>query len=119
MPFTPTLTKLLHAVDGSFSAIILDVDCEYVQFVGPGDPYRQKLQGAYQGIVLGQVRSVHRDMDTEPPDKVITMYQNACFITQSLRCDYFLVLGLARDGNIGQGLRQIEIAGKEIDREID
>ncbi|MBP7867486.1 MAG: hypothetical protein KA419_16255 [Acidobacteria bacterium] len=119
MPFTRTLTRLINSVHGGRCAVLMDVDCEYVQFAGKVDPYVQKLMGAYQGVILGQVRHLCKLRNTGIPEMLITEYEKARFITQSLRSGYFLVLVLDPAANIGQGMQQIGIAGREINEEID
>ena len=118
MPFSKILTRMVESVEGAQGAIFLDGDCEYVQYSGHIESFRHKLLGAYQGILLSQIRKSIAKLRVSGLDKIVTEYENATFITKNLRGDYFMVLVLDGCGNIGQGIRELDRTAERINEEI-
>ena len=118
MPFSKILTQLVESVEGALGAIFLDPECEYVQYYGSIDSFRHKLLGAYQGILLGLVRKAVEKMKIQGIDKIVTEYENARFITKSLKSGYFLVLVMDLDSNFGKGLAAIDEVAFKINEDI-
>lgn len=118
MPFPQLLGRLVRSVDGAQGAILMDQDCEYVWLEGSLDPYHHKLMGAYQGILLMQMASTARRRGWTEPDRLVTGYEKAQFITRTLKSGYFLVLSLRPGGNVGRALVAIEAVAERINEEI-
>lgn len=119
MPFKDILWRTVRSVSGAKGAVFMDGDCEYVQYVGIIDSFREKLMGAYQGILLGMARDrLAQPMKLGGVDKLAAEYANAYFITKVLRSGYFLVLIMDPGANLGQAFRQLDRAAGRINEEI-
>jgi len=118
MPFIKILEEMVNSVDGALGAIFLDEECEYVQYYGHIDSFRQKLLGAYQGILLSQIQQSVKRVIIAKTDKIVTEYENAQFITQQLKSGYFLVLALNMQANIGKAMKELERVSEILNLEI-
>ena len=118
MPFTKILSQMVNAVDGGLGAVFLDEECEYVQYYGHMDSFRQKLMGAYQGILFGQIRMRIKKLTPSLPTKIVSEYENAQFITQQLKSGYFLVLALESHANVGKAMAELQRVADILNEEI-
>ncbi len=118
MPFSKILSAMVDSVEGALGAIFMDSECEYVQYYGQIDSFRQKLMGAYQGILLGLVRNAGQKLDIQTLTILVTEYEHAKFVTKTLKSGYFIVLVMGPESNIGKGLKEIERVAAIINEEI-
>jgi predicted regulator of Ras-like GTPase activity (Roadblock/LC7/MglB family) len=118
-PFTELLTTLIDAVDGSLGAAFIDSYGEAVQCISPnGDDDYVKLMGAYQGISLGTSRGIVGQLDAGEVDYCYTAYENMSFLVKALDHDYFLMLILSPDANVGKGIYAIRRSADAFNREM-
>lgn len=118
MPFSKILSALVNSVEGAVGAIFLDEECEYVQYYGHIDSFRHKLLGAYQGILLGNIRKAVENLRMTGLDKMVSGYENAAFITKNLKSGYFIVLVMSKSANLGKGINEIDRVATIINQEI-
>lgn len=119
-PFTELLTQLVAHVDGALGAAFIDNYGEAVQtFSAPdGDEEYLRLMGAYQGIALQTSRSVVKQLDAGSIDYYLASYENVTFLVKALAENYFLLLALTPEANIGQGIYRTRRAADAFNREI-
>ena len=118
-PFTELLSDLVHRIDGAIGAAFIDNYGEAVQCVAAeGEDDYVKLMGAYQGIALQTSRGIVRQLDAGEIDFFLTAYENASFLVKALAHDYFLLLVLRPEANVGKGLYNIQRLAEAFNREI-
>ncbi len=116
--FKKELRELVKKVEGAYGAVFLAEDGEYVQLTGKLDSYKNNLLGIYQGILLQQLRDFSENLLKDNVDFIISHYEKAIFITKNLKENYFLVLILSKEGNIGAGVMAINYTATILNKEI-
>jgi len=118
-PFTELLNDLLHRVDGAVGAAFIDNYGEAVQcLASEGEEDYVKLMGAYQGIALQTSQHIVHQLDAGEVDFCFTSYENASFLVKALEHDYFLMLVLGPEANLGKGIYNIQRSAEAFNREI-
>ena len=118
-PFSQLLSDLVGSVDGAIAAAFIDNYGEAVQTFPAGDDEDYiKLMGAYQGIAFQTSRGVVSQLDAGGVDYVITSYDKVSFLIKALNHDYFLMLLMKPDANIGKGIYDIRRLAEAFNREI-
>jgi predicted regulator of Ras-like GTPase activity (Roadblock/LC7/MglB family) len=118
-PFTELLSELVERVDGAIGAAFIDSYGEAVQCVAAGgDEDYIKLMGAYQGIALQTSRAIVKQLEAGAIDYVFTSYDSASFLIKALAHDYFLMLVLPPEANVGKGIYNIRRSADAFNREI-
>ncbi len=87
-------------------------------FAGDGDDEFVKLMGAYQGLALQTSNKVVAQLQAGHVDYLLSSYESMTFVMKSLRQDYFVMLVLKPEANVGQGIYRIRLAAAAFDREI-
>lgn len=116
--FKKELRALVKKVDGAYGAIFLAGDGEYVQLTGELDSYKNNLLGVYQGILLQQLRDFSEKFLNDGVDFIISHYGKAVFVTKNLKENYFIVLILRKECNLGAGVVAIQETAKILNEEI-
>ena len=118
-PFTELLSDLIQRVDGAVGAAFIDSYGEAVQCVATGgDEEYIKLMGAYQGLALQTSRGVVGQLEAGAMDYLYTSYENASFLIKALEQNYFLMLVLAPEANVGKGVYNIRRSAGAFNQEI-
>ena len=118
-PFTQLLNELVRTVDGAVGAAFIDSYGEAVQCVSAnGDDDYVKLMGAYQGISLGTSRTIASQLEAGEIDYCFTAYENASFLVKALDNDYFLLLVLSPDANVGKGVYDVRKVADAFNKEM-
>ena len=117
MPYARILEDLLRSIPGGRAALLLDSEGEVVVEAGTRDD-RHRLIGAYQGIALASVRRLAGRYDWGNVEHVVCRYQEASLILRPLRDGYYLVVALAADGRIAEGLHRTDAARVRMNEEI-
>jgi predicted regulator of Ras-like GTPase activity (Roadblock/LC7/MglB family) len=118
-PFTELLNDLLHRVDGAVGAAFIDNYGEAVQCIAAeGEDDYIRLMGAYQGIALQTSQHIAHQLDAGEVEFFFTAYENASFLVKALSHDYFLLLVLGPEANLGKGIYNIERSAESFNREI-
>lgn len=105
MPYRALLQSLVQSVSGACAALMLDSAGELVLQVGD-EQERHRLIAAYQGIALGSVRRTLERHAAGGLDYMHCRYAAGDVILRPLKDGYFLVLSLARAGDLVRGLRR-------------
>ena len=118
--FTELLSQLVVGVDGALGAAFIDNYGEAVQAIAApgGDEEHLRLMGAYQGIALQTSRNVMRQLEAGAIDYYLASYVNVTFLVKALEENYFLMLALDPEANIGQGIYRIRRAAAAFNSEI-
>lgn len=118
-PFTELLSDLVKNIDGAVGAAFIDSYGEAVQCISAAeDEDYVKLMGAYQGIALGTSRTIVSSLEGGEIDYCFTAYENASFLVKALENDYFLLLVLSPDANVGKGVYVMNGAADAFNREM-
>lgn len=105
MPYQSLIETLIGAVDGAQGALLMDATGEVVVEAGARD-YRHRLIGAYQGIALSAAQRATSRFEVGTIHYILCRYVSGYVIARPLRDGYYLVVSLARDANVGQGLHR-------------
>jgi predicted regulator of Ras-like GTPase activity (Roadblock/LC7/MglB family) len=118
-PFTELLADLVQHVDGAVGAAFIDSNGEAVKCLSSsGDDDFVKLVGAYQGIALQTTRGIVSQLDSGKVDYFFSAYEHASFLVKALAHDYFLLLVLSPDANVGKGVHNIRRSAEAFNQEI-
>jgi predicted regulator of Ras-like GTPase activity (Roadblock/LC7/MglB family) len=118
-PFTEMLSSLVNRVDGALGAAFIDSYGEAVQSLSADeDSDLIDLMGAYQGIAFQASRSIVDQLEAGSIDYFYTSYENASFLIKALDQDYFLMLVLGPEANLGQGIYNVRRAAEAFNQEI-
>jgi len=99
MPYQALLDTLVGSVAGARAALLLDGTGEVVIEAGLRDD-RQRLIGAYQGIVLSHARKAAQRCDSGGVVFVVARYAGGAVVLRPLKDEYYLVLCLGREANV-------------------
>ena len=118
-PFTELLSDLLDRSEGAIGVAFIDSYGEAVQCIAAeGEDDYVKLMGAYQGIALQTSRGILSQLDAGEVEFCLTAYENASFLVKALAHDYFLMLVLGPEANVGKGIYNIQRSAAAFNREI-
>ena len=104
MPFKPLLNALIERVPGAQGAIIADWEGEAVDQVGIMDDYDLKVIGAYEGVLLHNMREVVGRLGDDELKEIIITTNQAQTLILPVTQDYYLVLTLDRSDMLGRAL---------------
>ncbi len=117
MPYRRILEALLARVAGARTALLLDVQGEVV--VGAGDlGERQRLIGAYQGILLGMASRTADRIDAGDVRSLVWRHDGGSVVLTTLKDGYYLVVSLDRRALPSVAGRHCEDARARLDEEI-
>ena len=117
MPYQALLDDLVERLPGARAALLLDAEGELVVDSGARD-LRHRLIGAYQGIALADARRILDRYQGGNPGLLVCRYAQGTVIVRSLRDGYYLVLSLAPDASLAQGLRHSSDASERLRAEL-
>jgi predicted regulator of Ras-like GTPase activity (Roadblock/LC7/MglB family) len=104
MPYQALLDDLVRRVDGAPAALLLDSEGEVVVEAGVRDE-RHRLIGAYQGIALVAARRIVERYQAGTLGLIVCRYASRSVILRPLAHGYYLILALAPQAGLAQGLR--------------
>jgi predicted regulator of Ras-like GTPase activity (Roadblock/LC7/MglB family) len=116
MPYQRILDELVRMVDAQ-GALLLDSEGEVVVQGGARD-YRHRLIGAYQGLALAAARRSLAPHGVGNIEYILCRYDGANLILRPLKDGYYLVLSLAPDGRVGEGLHHSARAQETLNQEL-
>jgi predicted regulator of Ras-like GTPase activity (Roadblock/LC7/MglB family) len=118
-PFKQMLTDLVTRVDGAVGAAFIDSYGEAVQtYAVNGDVDYVNLMGAYQGIAFQTARNISTQLEAGRIDYTYTSYDTVSFLVKALPQDYFVLLLLGPEANVGQGIYNVRRAAADFAKEI-
>jgi predicted regulator of Ras-like GTPase activity (Roadblock/LC7/MglB family) len=93
MSFERNLRDLVFSVEGSLGAIFLDWEGETVEVACDDHPLDDlRVVGAYQGIFLGQLERLCRQLPIGRPQRFKVEFERETILSCVLRDGYYLVL---------------------------
>ena len=117
MPYRRILETLLARIAGARTALLLDVQGEVV--VGAGDlGERQRLIGAYQGILLGMASRTAGRFGAGDIRSLVWRHDGGSVVLTTLKDGYYLVVSLDRRGLPAVAARHCHAARVRLDEEI-
>ena len=117
MPYRVLLDGLLRSIRGADGALLVDATGEVVVEAG-GSRDRHRLIGAYQGILLGQVRRAVERLSTGHVIQLVWRYSAGSVIVRPLKDGYFLVVSLSPSANLGEALHRSAGARTRMNEEL-
>lgn len=119
MPYLRLLERLLASVPGALAALLLDSNGEVVVEAGPRvERDRHRLIGAYQGLALSTARQATARYDVGGIRCLVFRYVSGTLVLRPLRDGYYLVMSLAPDASLGQGVHFAAEVGVDLDAEL-
>jgi len=117
LPYRRILETLLARVSGARTALLLDIQGEVV--VGAGDlGERQRLIGAYQGILLGMASRAAGRFDAGDVRSLVWRHDGGSVVLTTLKDGYYLVVSLDRQVLPAVAGRHCQDARARLDEEI-
>lgn len=107
MPYRRILEALLARVAGARSALLLDAQGEVVVGAGQLDE-RERLIGAYQGIVLSHARRAAERCGSGSVAFLVARYATGAVVLRPLKDEYYLVLCLGPKANVALAVLRSE-----------
>lgn len=117
MPYLVILQRLLQAVAGSLSALLLDPQGEVVVEAGQRDE-QSRLIGAYQGIALATAQRATDRYEVGTVRQMLCRYSGGSVILLPLKDGYYLVVFLSSAANLAAGVHHSARAQERLNAEI-
>jgi hypothetical protein len=117
VPYLVILQRLLQAVAGSLSALLLDPQGEVVVEAGRKDD-QSRLIGAYQGIGLATVKRSVARYEVGTIRHILCRYAQGSVILRPLKDGYYLVFSLSPNASVAAGVHHSGRAQESLNAEI-
>jgi predicted regulator of Ras-like GTPase activity (Roadblock/LC7/MglB family) len=117
MPYLGVLERLLKAIRGAQGALLLDQLGEVVVEAGARD-WRHRLIGAYQGIALATAERTTERYAIGRVSHILCRYLWGTVILRPLKDGYYLVVSMAPDASLAEGLRHSAAAQERMNEEL-
>ena len=117
MPYRMLLESLVGSVHGARAAMLLDPVGEVVLEAGERAD-RHRLIAAYQGIALTTAQRSLARLEAGGLHYMLGRYEAGHVIVRPLKDDYFLVVSLARDGDLAHGIHRSAETQERMNREL-
>jgi predicted regulator of Ras-like GTPase activity (Roadblock/LC7/MglB family) len=117
MLYQALLDGLVERLVGARAALLLDAEGELVVESGARDT-RHRLIGAYQGIALSVARRLLDRYQGGQPGLLLCRYARGTVIVRPIVDGYYLVLALAPEASLAQGLRHSDQVSKQLRTEL-
>jgi predicted regulator of Ras-like GTPase activity (Roadblock/LC7/MglB family) len=116
MGFKEDLQQICGKVDGSFAASVMGFDgipIETHEAAPPKGVEMQSLLVEYSGI-LSQVRQAADALQMGRASEVSIRTEKMVAVARPLTPDYFVVLTLSPEGNVGRARYELRVAGPKL-----
>lgn len=116
MGFKEDLEQICGKVDGSFAASVMGFDgipIETHEGKGPDGIELQSLLVEYSGII-SQVRQAAETLQMGKASEVSIRTEKMVAVARTLTSDYFLLLALGPEGNVGRARYELRVAGPKL-----
>ena len=116
MAFKEDLEQICGRVGGSFAASVMGFDgipIETHEAKAPDGVELQNLLVEYSGILL-QVRQAAEALQMGKASEVSISTERLVAVARPLTPDYFVVLALAPEGNVGRARYELRVAGPKL-----
>src|SRR2546428_11269636 len=121
MGFKEDLQQICGKVDGSFAASVMGFDgipIETHEARPPDGIEVQSLLVEYSGIV-SQVRQAAETLQMGKASEVSIRTERLVAVARPLTPDYFVVLALAPEGNVGRARYELRVAGPQLVAQLE
>jgi predicted regulator of Ras-like GTPase activity (Roadblock/LC7/MglB family) len=116
MGFREDLEAICGRVDGAVAASLMGYDgiaIETAELKAPEGVELQTLMVEYSGI-LSQVRQAAESLQMGKASEVSIRTEKLVAVARPLTPDYFVLLALSPDGNVGRARYELRIAGPKL-----
>ena len=116
MGFREDLEAICGRVDGAFAASLMGFDgiaIETAQVNAPSGIELQNVIIEYSGI-LGQVRQAAESLQMGKASEVSIHTEKLVAVARPLTPDYFVLLAMSPDGNVGRARYELRIAAPKL-----
>jgi predicted regulator of Ras-like GTPase activity (Roadblock/LC7/MglB family) len=116
MGFREDLEAICGRVDGALAASLMGYDgiaIETAELKAPEGVELQTLMVEYSGI-LSQVRQAAESLQMGKASEVSIHTEKLVAVARPLTPDYFVLLALSPDGNVGRARYELRIAGPKL-----
>ena len=116
MGFREDLEAICGRVDGAYAATLMGFDgiaIETAQVTPPEGIELQSLMVEYSGI-LSQVRQAAESLQMGNASEVSIRTEKLVAVARPLTPDYFVMLALSPDGNVGRARYELRVAGPKL-----
>jgi predicted regulator of Ras-like GTPase activity (Roadblock/LC7/MglB family) len=117
MPYQRLLEGLVAAVGGAEAALMLDATGEVVVEAGERSE-RQRLIGAYQGLVLDTARRALWRAERGTLRLLVGRYRGGAVVLRPLKDGYYLVLSLGPEASVALAVQRSAETQERVDREL-
>ncbi|HXN56685.1 MAG TPA: hypothetical protein VN874_10490 [Myxococcales bacterium] len=120
MSFREDLEGICGRVEGAFAASVMGFDGIPIETVDPKVPEGVELQTLlieYSGI-LSQVRQAAESLQMGKASEVSIRTERMVAVARMLTPEYFLVLALTPEGNVGRARYELRVAGSKMLAEL-
>jgi predicted regulator of Ras-like GTPase activity (Roadblock/LC7/MglB family) len=111
------LEQLLRAVQGADAALLLDSEGEVVVEAGEKGE-RQRLIGAYQGLVLQAIRRLADQYEQGSLHYLVRRHNQGTVILRPLKDGYYLVVSLRPGVPVALGVHQSSVTQERMNEEL-
>lgn len=120
MIFKDILKSALERTDGSSGAVIMGMDGIAVEKVllDAGVEANLDVAAAEFNAIIRTAQRTGKTMDFGPLQEVVVSYANYRFAMRLLSNDYYLVMALEAEGNLGRGRFELRKAELDLAREF-
>ena len=118
--FKQALTEMVERTEGATGALIMVMDGIAVErvFLPAGSDANMDLAAAeVTSLVRGAVRA-GTNTGHGAPRELFVSFEQACVLARMLSPEYFVVLALGPDGNVGRGRYELRKAELRLAREF-
>ena len=120
MSFREQLEGICGRVEGAYAASLMGFDGIAIETVQPSNPQNLELQTLlieYSGII-SNIRTAAEQLQMGPATEVSIRTDKLVAIARLLTPDYFMVVAMSPDGNVGRARYELRVMGPKVALEL-
>ena len=120
MTFKEELEGICGRVDGSYAASLMGFDGIAIETVTPAPPDGVELQTLLieYSSILSQIKNAAESLQMGKASEVSIRTEKLLAVARLLTPDYFMVLALGPEGNLGRARYELRVAGPRVAKEL-
>jgi predicted regulator of Ras-like GTPase activity (Roadblock/LC7/MglB family) len=118
MEIKQELRSLVKKVEGGLACILVSSDGEAIEFSSNMKDPDVKWVGARFGVVVRDILSAVKRLNQGIVRSMVVELEKGNLVVTPLREDFFLMLLVKPEGNLGQALFHCKIAASTLEREL-
>ena len=120
MTFKEELEGICGRVDGSYAASLMGFDGISIETVTPKPPDGVELQTLLieYSSILSQIKTAAESLQMGKASEVSIRTEKLLAVARLLTPDYFMVLALGPEGNLGRARYELRVAGPRVAKEL-